>query len=124
MMRSLVWTLAALSALVAATPSEALQRRPTISDAASCITDDAFGRSEWECDGSICSCCYSDGCWICGSDATLGQGFGDCVWEQAFRPSKKPPFGGTDGVLDPNAGDPGMTLYQDQAGPPATELEQ
>ena len=121
MLRSLVWTMAALSAFVAATPSAALERRPTISTAESCVTDDAFGRSNWDCDGSICSCCYSDGCWICDGEAT-GSGFGDCVWEQAFRPGgAKPPFGGTDGVLDPNAADPGMTLHM---GPPATLLEQ
>lgn len=116
------WTLTALSLFAAVTPSWALDRRPTISTAASCMTDYVLDRADWDCDGSICACCYTDGCWICGANATLGSGFGDCVWEQGFRPGAQVPFGGTDGVLDPDAGNSGMTLQQ--VGPPATQLEQ
>jgi hypothetical protein len=52
-----------------------------------CLTDQA---SDHGCEGLICWCCYSDGCWICNSSPPL-----DCVWDDAYPPSK--PLG----VFDP-----------------------
>jgi hypothetical protein len=66
---------AAILALVTATPSEALKRRPTVDSVDVCIN----GKGDKSCDGKICSCCYEDGCWIC------GDYYYDCVWDPAYR---------------------------------------
>jgi hypothetical protein len=75
---------AAVLALVAATPSEALPKRSgtgTINDCLGADTD-----KECDEDGIICYCCYADGCWICGFDED-GNAYQDCVWEGSLRPS-------------------------------------
>jgi hypothetical protein len=71
-------------------PPKPLPRRPTIDSAGDCF----YGCGGTGCgvhegckreNGPICSCCYSDGCWICqqypGTDnPTL------CEWEDAYSP--------------------------------------
>jgi hypothetical protein len=85
--------------LVMATPSEALKRRPTVSKAHDCIADAGDG-SDTSCEGAICSCCYSDGCWICNAE------YKDCVWDpgrQGRKPAPgvvKPPV--LPGVVEPS----------------------
>jgi hypothetical protein len=64
----------------------------------------------WDCSGGIiCSCCFSNGCWICDakSDGTPNTDYPTskyCRWEDAVRnqgvaPGTTAPGGG---VLDPN----------------------
>lgn len=66
-------------ALLTATPSEALKRRPTVDSVDRCIN----GAGDKSCDGAICSCCYDDGCWIC------GDSYYNCVWDPAYRKGGK-----------------------------------
>ena len=78
---------AAILALVTATPSEALKRRPTVDSVDVCIN----GAGDKSCDGAICSCCYAEGCWICGAN------YYDCVWDPAYRKGRgvtRPGLGG------------------------------
>jgi len=64
----------------------------------------------WDCSGGIiCSCCFSNGCWIC--DAEDGKpktefGTDYCHWDDAARnqgitPGTRAPGGG---LLDPGTG--------------------
>jgi hypothetical protein len=81
-----------------ATPSEALKPRPTVDSVDACIS----GKGDKSCDGIICSCCYNEGCWIC------GDAYYDCVWDPAYRKggagkglsTVKPPL--SPGVLEPS----------------------
>ena len=50
-----------------------------------CLTDQA---SDHGCEGLICWCCYSDGCWICNSSPPL-----DCAWDDQYREPPSKPFG-------------------------------
>jgi hypothetical protein len=61
-----------------------LPRRPTIDTSGRCFRGDG----ESGCEGLLCWCCYSDGCWICNNDA--GQP-GDCVWDEQYRTQSSPP---------------------------------
>ena len=67
--------LAALILAFTATPSVALKPRPTVDSVDACIS----GKGDKSCDGLICSCCYNEGCWIC------GDAYYDCVWDPAYR---------------------------------------
>ena len=66
----------------------------------------------WDCSGGIiCSCCFSNGCWICDAkwDGTPNKEFGTtyCHWDDAVRNQGirgggvTPPGGG---ILDPGVG--------------------
>ena len=66
---------AALFVIVALAQSQADKRRPTISTPQQCTKDATAGQATVWCEGLICSCCYSDGCYICNKDG------GDCVWD-------------------------------------------
>ena len=73
----------------------------------------------WDCSGGIiCSCCFSNGCWIC--DAEDGKpvdgtvGYPKCHWEDAMRnqgvtPGTIAPGGG---VLDQGTGGSVMPKFQ------------
>jgi hypothetical protein len=73
----------------------------------------------WDCSGGIiCSCCFSNGCWICDakSDGTPNSDYGTryCHWEDAVRnqgiaPGTTAPGGG---VLDPGSGGTVMPKLQ------------
>jgi hypothetical protein len=65
----------ALILVSTATPGEALKPRPTVDSVDVCIN----GKGDKSCDGLICSCCYAEGCWIC------GDAYYDCVWDPAYR---------------------------------------
>src|SRR5262245_31261249 len=75
--RNFVYAIVAAEFLVsvAAVPSEANKRRPTISSAKQCTLDATAGEATVWCEGLICSCCYFDGCYICNKDGA------DCVWD-------------------------------------------
>jgi len=79
---------AAILALVTPTPSEALKRGSYVD-----ITDCLENSSDHSCGGAICSCCFSDGCWICNNE------YKDCTWDPAYKRQK-----GTTGVSSPPAG--------------------
>lgn len=79
-------------ALLTATPSEALKRRPTVDSVERCIN----GAGDKSCDGAICSCCYDDGCWIC------GDAYYNCVWDPAYRKGGKTLPGKRFGAVRPN----------------------
>jgi len=94
---SCVALLAALALAIAGpTPGYADKRRPTISTPKQCTIDAVGGQATLSCDGLICSCCYSDGCYICDKDGK------DCVWDPGHSAGRRPgavsPGGG---VLDP-----------------------
>jgi hypothetical protein len=76
----LVLILGALSAVVAAPFAEA-KPRPTVSTVGDCFNDPDV---QYDCDGTLCSCCYDDGCWICNAGTPS-----DCEWEgKYFQPGK------------------------------------
>ena len=58
------------------------RRRPTIDSPGICMDVDG----SYDCDGTICSCCYDEGpdagCWIC--DAKAGE---TCVFDPKYRAS-------------------------------------
>lgn len=91
----LYMTVVALPALlVASTSADALDRRPTISSPKQCTLDATAGKATVWCEGLICSCCYSDGCYICDSQGN------DCVWD-ASRSYTRVPVTPDLGVLEP-----------------------
>jgi hypothetical protein len=75
----------------------------------------------WDCSGGIiCSCCFSNGCWICDAedgkpaDGVNNPGYARCHWEDAVRnqgttPDTIAPGGG---VLDPGIGGSVMPKFQ------------
>jgi hypothetical protein len=66
------------------------RRRPTIDSPGVCFN---APDTDYDCDGTICSCCYDEGpdagCWIC--DA----GPGTCVWDPKARAGRAPSTGDT-----------------------------
>lgn len=63
-------------------PPRKLPRRPTIDDAGKCFYGcGGNGCGEHDCEGPICSCCYSEGCWIC-KQTPVGPTL--CEWEPAY----------------------------------------
>jgi hypothetical protein len=57
-----------------------LPRRPTIDTVDKCFK----GAGDSGCDGLLCWCCYSDGCWIC--DNYFGTEIpANCVWDDHYR---------------------------------------
>jgi hypothetical protein len=81
---SLVTSIVATVGLLAGSaPALALSRSPTISSPKQCTVDAVAGKADLWCEGAICSCCYSDGCFICNSQGS------DCVWDPG-RASRVP----------------------------------
>ncbi|MEZ5666777.1 MAG: hypothetical protein R3F55_04960 [Alphaproteobacteria bacterium] len=91
--------LSALALLVASTSeSQALKRRPTVGGSyGDCIADRFDDSSESGCEGSLCWCCYADGCFICNNiyggtppttDVTGEQA--DCTWDPAYSATSPP----------------------------------
>ena len=75
-----------------------LPKRPTTGTEADCfLNGDREGKDPSKptkgCEGLLCWCCYSDGCWICDSAGEM-----NCVWDDAGRGPPSKPLGG---VLDP-----------------------
>jgi hypothetical protein len=66
----------AIISLAMVTSAEA-KRRPTIDSPGTCFN---APDADYDCDGTICSCCYEDGpdagCWICNAGTPA-----DCVWD-------------------------------------------
>jgi hypothetical protein len=70
----------------------------------------------WDCSGGIiCSCCFSNGCWICDAvdgkpaDGVNNPGYAQCHWDDAVRNQGRIPGiitdpGGT--ILDSGPTDP------------------
>lgn len=119
MLRSMIAVAAAFVVLaVSAMDAEALNRRPTVGDIDRCELDSFGGGSDQGCEGLICWCCYSDGCFICNYVATVG-GDTDCVWDPSYAGGQRP--GGFSQQFQMfellEQADPGMTFQ-----PPATSL--
>ena len=66
----------ALFTAVAPSFAEA-KNRPTVSTVGDCFNDPEI---QYDCDGTLCSCCYDDGCWICNAGTPS-----DCEWEGRYR---------------------------------------
>jgi hypothetical protein len=76
-----------------------LPKRPTTGTADDCILAWEAGNPntpDYNCEGLICWCCYSDGCWICNNKSE------DCVWDPAYRGPPSKPLG----VFDPGENRP------------------
>jgi hypothetical protein len=96
---------AGLFVLLAPSPSEALKKRP-VGGAGSyqaCTGDLILDRgSTWaDCEGSICFCCYANGCWICNSDGK------DCKWDAKQK--------AVQGTTSPVTGDPTLAPQEQGA---------
>jgi hypothetical protein len=92
---ALVVVAAGFLVLLAPSPSEALKKRPVggAGSYAACTQDLVVDRgSTWAgCEGAICYCCYSNGCWVCDADGR------DCVWDakqKAVQGTTSPVTGG------------------------------
>ena len=95
--------LAATLTVFIATPGEA-KPRPTVDSGDRCWEG---GSSDKGCEGLICWCCYSDGCWICNSSPPL-----DCAWDDQYREPPSKPLGGFDpGENRPKPIPPILTLH-------------
>jgi hypothetical protein len=81
----------ALLLALTSTESWAMKRRPTISTPQQCTIDAVGGQADLGCEGAICWCCYSDGCYICNSSGA------DCVWDPGGASSR---VEGLDGVFE------------------------
>ena len=96
----------ALTGAVAASPAAALNPRPTVDSPSACFGEE---KGEVDCDGTLCSCCYNDGCWICNAGTPA-----DCTWDPAYRgqsvPQLSAPDIGLGGNLRPNRPAPGGVL--------------
>ena len=57
-----------------------LPKRPTVDTPTRCF----IGAGESGCEGLICWCCYSDGCWICDHVGGFPR-YDNCVWDDAYR---------------------------------------
>lgn len=109
---------AAVLLAVSAMDAQALNRRPTVSDIDRCELDALNGGADQGCEGSICWCCYSDGCFICNYVDTVGQD-ADCAWDPSYAGGQRPGNSSqqfqTFELLE--RADPGMTFQ-----PPATSV--
>lgn len=57
-----------------------------------CLSDP---NADAECEGVLCTCCYTDGCWICNNVLEVPEGTGpDCAWEPAMRIQRGQPSRG------------------------------
>ena len=59
-----------------------LPRRPTVGGPHECFKDATTDKECSEGGGLLCSCCYSDGCWIC--DNWFGMP-ANCTWDDSYR---------------------------------------
>jgi hypothetical protein len=55
-----------------------LKPRPTFDNPSICFK----GAGESACEGLLCWCCYSDGCWICDNWFDVPA---NCVWDDSYR---------------------------------------
>lgn len=77
-----------------------LPPRPTIDSIGRCFHQ---GAGESACEGLLCWCCYSDGCWICDNHAGLPT---NCVWDPQYRTLAGGPPRPLGGVLDHGENNP------------------
>jgi hypothetical protein len=59
-----------------------LPRRPTISRPRDCFNDPTTDKECSEGGGLLCTCCYSDGCWICDNWFGISA---NCTWDGSYR---------------------------------------
>jgi len=81
-MNSLIRVALAVTAMTALSiEAPQAKPRPTVDEANgdTCWTDPTTDKDIPTDGGRIMSCCYDDGCWICGVDVGPAD---DCVWEQ------------------------------------------
>jgi hypothetical protein len=100
----------ALSLATAATAAPT-SSRPSGGTYASCIDDSLSGGSDYECDGAICSCCYTDGCFICENNPNVPSDQSNCHWEPPYRVQ------GRDGIIL----EPGDIFDPGPAAPPSSQ---
>ncbi|MGF1626072.1 MAG: hypothetical protein ACFCVH_14415 [Alphaproteobacteria bacterium] len=104
--------LLAIACLATAATAAPTSQRPGGGTYGRCIDDSLSGGSDWECGGAICSCCYTDGCFICENNPGAPSDQSDCHWEPPYH------VGGRTGS---SVGQPGSLLDSGPADPPSSQ---